>query len=601
MLAFVRRQFRGKNHALVAVDASEEYIVTRSVSEFCLLNIPAAVLGPRLLPFLTIKDTARLDSATMCRDLRKHLHDSFVGTNIFIPDGTEQFLWFAARQCCTEYLSMHKTCSMTSDMVLEPSFKSIKCLELSSESICAEVLTALLHNCEQLTTLHLQCTDVDWAKCTIIRTLNLKILDAMGNTTVTDQFMTMILEHSPRLQVLNICNGVITPRILHTAAGNCTELSSLYAWHAFESFDEAVIAQNEAGMSDVLTKCTQLHTLTACVYTATGFFSLHMCCVHLVKLSLSGSSRIGAQDTAIARMAQCCPNIGDLSLSHFEHCTDAGMYTIAQHLPQLHTLALFELYRITDDGVSAILSACAKLTKLNFYSCSDIEHDCLAHTTALTSLQLHTSILNEEVLCEAAQQNCNLRELSVVIGKSIDQWHVIPLEPTCLSGAVVHLSQLREFHYCSIEKNTKCINDMLLCALGQYCPLLTSLYLYNLYRVKGVTNTGGAALASLHQLRTIILQNCPKLGNRAVCAIAQGCPDLYKVSFARCSGVRSEGVRALAQYCHKLEHVNLIGCTWIREYALLELLHNARYLKEVLLSNAVIAKLPQCRWEESAF
>lgn len=603
MLSFILRQFRGRKCQGVIVDAEKD--AQKHVSEFCLIHIPAAVLGPRLLPFLTIKHAVRLDSAVINRDLRKHLHDAFVGTSIFVPVGTEQFSWFAARKCSTEYFSVHDRCSLTIPMITGPSMKSIKALRLAKPSISAHVLSTLLHNCEHLTTLYLQCTDVDWAKCTINRTLNMVYLDIMCNSTVTDEFMTMVLEHSPQLQVLNICRGKITPRILHTVAHHCTDLRSLYAWHAFESRDETVVVQYEAAMCDLLKSCTLLHTLDASVYTSAGFFSTDICTSSLLTVHLSGTGAWLSQDTAIVRMAQCCPSIQDLSLSNFRCCGNTSLYAIAQYLPHLHTLCLFQLQCITDEGVGAILTACTKLNALQIYGCHNVALYSLTHTTGiLTSLQLHTSDLDDDTLLQATQHNSHLQKRSITMGKDGDGDQFF-LSPTCLSGAVVYLPHLREFHFCDCaDKEAACISDTLLCALSQHCPLLASLILYT---CTCVTDTGASALSSLHQLHTLFLHHCPKLGNRAVCAIAQGCPDLYKVSFVQCSGVSSEGACVLAQYCRKLEHVNLIVCSWIREYALLELIHNARYLKEVrvlksfLLSNAVIAKLPQCRWEESAF
>jgi hypothetical protein len=285
-----------------------------------------------------------------------------------------------------------------------------------------------------------------------------------------------------------------------------------------------------------------------------------------------------------------------LELYHFPTATDVSCHAIANYLPHLHTLNVNDLQGVTDIGVSAVRSACVKLTTLDISSCYNVRGGGLAlgpsgvleHLT-LSSIGTPT----EENLISCAQHNYNLCTLEILLHKNA---HTPDLPSTALSRSVVYLTQLTEFDYqCLGEKENTCVNDELLSALGQYCSMLVKLRLRD---GRCITSAGFKALSGLSCLEELTLDHCTQLNNSSTTAIAQGCRNMRKLSVVGCVWVTSPGISAIARCCSKLTYLNISECSWVRDCAILELIRCLPHLGTVivkdnyLLSAAVKSKRP---------
>jgi len=333
------------------------------------------------------------------------------------------------------------------------------------------------------------------------------------------------------------------------------------------------------------------------MFTARGL----MCDEDQIKLRLKHvvlQGHLGIQDGAVRNFLRCCPHIEHLELLEFFHSTDECLYAVAEHLPLLHTLVIYKLRAVTDAGVSAIRNACPRIRHFELISGDQVQNKCLSQGPAgvLEHLSIYAIRITDDTLIRCAQHNYSLRVLRIYVwNMEVEGLGIgFRLSADTLNRMVSCLPQLEEFSFNSTHESQIYCNDGTLQALATFCPQLKIL---KLPQGNLLTNAGLEKLGLLRCLQEIQMINCPNLANSALCAIAQGCPELTTINMSSCKFVTSVGIYALGRHCRKLQVLGALSCGWIRDYALIEVLDNAPDLRRLdvdhglLRGAAVIARI----------
>jgi hypothetical protein len=221
--------------------------------------------------------------------------------------------------------------------------------------------------------------------------------------------------------------------------------------------------------------------------------------------------------------------------------TDAVLYAIGQRCSKLETLYMFEFLEPADDrgmtdvGVRAALEGCPLLRE------TDVE------------FALHIST---EIRVELARR----RDMTTLEAK---RWWGMNDE---LAQAVLAVSPSLTTLSCA--ERCEWLTNATLAVCAQRCPLVTNVTLQTCILI---TDHGVRVLVSrlASRLRYVDLQNCPRLSDDTMLAIADHCPQLETV-VCIISSVSNTAVVKLAEGCNQLAHVYLC-CTQVGDAGLVAL------------------------------
>mmetsp|Transcript_25376 Transcript_25376/g.24277 ORF Transcript_25376/g.24277 Transcript_25376/m.24277 type:complete len:301 (-) Transcript_25376:4-906(-) len=191
-------------------------------------------------------------------------------------------------------------------------------------------------------------------------------------------------------------------------------------------------------------------------------------------------------DESIVRLAECCPYLQDLNMSHSRKITDSGLLRLAEKKKRwcevqkmnivfysnLQSLNMEMCEGITAAGVLGIVEGCPNLHSL--------------------SLRFRGSILNDESVIKIAESCPQLRLLDLVVPECFESYvtdaSIIKLAECChdlqslsVSGCldVTDISILKIVESCpnihKLELGKCYIQDLELIKIGQSCPNFTVL------------------------------------------------------------------------------------------------------------------------------
>lgn len=143
------------------------------------------------------------------------------------------------------------------------------------------------------------------------------------------------------------------------------------------------------------------------------------------------------------------------------------------------------------------------------------------------------------------------------------------------------------------------ITDAAVIALARWCPKLLSLNLRNCSRI---TSRGIIALTQgCSQLLSLNLHGCEKITDAAVIALSQGCPQLSSLDLEWCIKITDAAVIALSQRCPRLSFLNLTFCQHLTDKSVIALAQGCPELATLSLyacfhvTYAAVIALAECQ------
>eukprot|EP01034_Spumella_vulgaris_P022496 gene22496-28624_t len=154
-----------------------------------------------------------------------------------------------------------------------------------------------------------------------------------------------------------------TPKLISSLARHCgAELREL---HTNTSVNDECLLK----LSEHCPNLRTLHLQDCPGVTDQSVVALAESAPHLGSLSLSGCS---VSDLSIARIAECCTQLTELSIDNCMYIGDEALLAAAAHCPSLKTLEVFGNHNITDASMRRIAENCVHLQKVVLSNCSAI-------------------------------------------------------------------------------------------------------------------------------------------------------------------------------------------------------------------------------------
>jgi len=342
-----------------------------------MMKLPDDMFRLELIPYLSVDDVVRLDSACMNHKYRTQLMGKISGM-ILLGDKDKSvkaslFKWLGMRRIYfmtfifedensflstmeNKYVDQFKYIqqvfirgSIRDDMVIfiishGPCLLSIYIGDHSQPSpqITDQALQSIAQHCTRLKSLHLQyCDQITDAgiisissHCTGLQSLNLE-----GCSQITDTSIISISTHYSRLQSLNLFG--------------CRHLT-------------------DASMLSISTHCNMLKFLDLdfCHQISdAGIISISTHCTGVQSLDLGWCTQI--TDASIISISIHCSGLQSLNLGDCHQITDASIISISKNCTGLQRLFV-SFTSITDASLIAIAKNCTELQLLNTHDCNGL-------------------------------------------------------------------------------------------------------------------------------------------------------------------------------------------------------------------------------------
>lgn len=287
-----------------------------------------------------------------------------------------------ATHCCAlETLDMHG-CSEVTDVAIVA--LAVNCSQLRKLDICActkvsdHGITALGRQCHRLNEIYCEgCSRINEAAFSILVTMrgsNLLRLNCNFCSTSNDLAKDIALS-CQQLKLLHICNcNTLTDDVLCSIAKSCPALENVDIDYCTQISDAGVI-----GLAKRCSNLTSLSVQYCSLIADEGVVALALHC-HDLKIFLA-SGNFGITSDGIVAFVRRHVNIKQLAIGACS-VSDEAVLAIAKFCPLLENLELFGNVRITDTGVSSLVS-CSRLRVLRASGCerlTDISIMCLLHS-----------------------------------------------------------------------------------------------------------------------------------------------------------------------------------------------------------------------------
>ncbi|XP_069406219.1 F-box/LRR-repeat protein 2-like isoform X2 [Ovis canadensis] len=282
--------------------------------------------------------------------------------------------------------------------------------------------------------------------------------------------------------------------------------------------------------------------------------------LQLQELSLHSCRDLSTE--AVAALCHQQPGLTSLDLSGCSELADGAVLAVSRGLRHLRRLSLRKLQRLTDAGCSA-LGGLQELQSLDMAECCLVRGQELAQSlgsvcgapSSLASLSLAycSSLKDASVLSLIPALGPRLRVLD--LSSCVALTNQI-LQAICTY--LTHLSVLR-LAWC------KELGDWGLLGLEQ--PIKAPLQEPQVLRFP--------------QLRQLSLSLLPALTDKALVAVAKGCPSLERLALSHCSLLSDQGWAQAAGSWPRLQHLNLSSCSQLTEQTLDSIGQACRQLRMV--------------------
>ncbi|XP_065781589.1 F-box/LRR-repeat protein 2-like isoform X3 [Muntiacus reevesi] len=282
--------------------------------------------------------------------------------------------------------------------------------------------------------------------------------------------------------------------------------------------------------------------------------------LQLQELSLHSCRDLSTE--AVAALCHQQPGLTSLDLSGCSELADGAVLAVSRGLRHLRHLRLRKLQRLTDAG-------CSALGGLRELQCLDMAECCLVRGRELA-----------QSLGSVCGPPPPLASLSLAYCSSLKDASVLSLIP-----ALSPRLRVLDLSSCVALTNQ---------TLQAICTYLTHLSVLRLAWCRelgdwGLLGLGEPIKAPLQepqvlrfpQLRQLSLSLLPALTDKALVAVAKGCPSLERLALSHCSLLSDHGWAQAASFWPRLQHLNLSSCSQLTEQTLDSIGQACRQLRMV--------------------
>ena len=344
----------------------------------------------------------------------------------------------------------------------------------------------------------------------------------------------------------------------------------------------------------------------------------------LFRSSQSVKNASDLTDDALVAVANCCPNLEELSLSGMSQVTQSGLSVITTQCPHLKCV---RVSLANGNLVLPIIFAnCRELTHLRmvYFRMDDENLPAPAFhevSTSLKSLKLGGFLLSEDALA-ALDERCPALTALELFGSGEGYAHLSSIAHRfphlvrlcfCVKGhaddeataAFVRSHPMLE----SLQLQEAPITDSALSAIAACCPSFTSL---SIGGCKAVTSVGICHVAkACTLLEKLFVQECSLVSGDAVCEVARSCcrmkclnlnglllADRDVVEIATLIGNRLEyleidgaavgdtGLSAIAAHCPRLRHLSVASAKGVSDAGVAEVAKHCPQLQFLNVSKS---------------
>ncbi|XP_068595861.1 uncharacterized protein fbxl9 [Brachionichthys hirsutus] len=352
----------------------------------------------------------------------------------------------------------------------------------------------------------------------------------------------------------------------------------------------------------------------------------------LEELCLHGSKEL--TDYAVEVLVKHQPNLQKLDISACPRLTNRAVEAVVLGLKTLTHLSLSHDWRITEDGLTDLLSV-SSLRSLDLSECLHINGTEMVNSLerfGVARAQLETLSLKrcpyirDSTVFSLAQFFGNtLRELDLTSCVNVTDLSLRSIATWLKRLVVLRLGwckEITDWGLLGMEETRKCEADK---EMGDKGPRFTRTFGNMGFfmpppslldeQPKPVTHKEllkrqpGTSLLALRMLQELDLSGCPKVTDSSItqvvrypdlrhlslstlpeitdaslASVAQHCRSLTSLTCSHCSGISDHGVAQAAPYLHRLQHLCLSGCGDITDKSLFLVVQQCKRLRTLHIS-----------------
>ncbi|XP_019191582.1 PREDICTED: uncharacterized protein LOC109186126 [Ipomoea nil] len=293
------------------------------------------------------------------------------------------------------------------------------------------------------------------------------------------------------------------------------------------------------------------------------------------ELFVNSFERCGTGNLTVLQLDQCGRCLPDYTLL-------ATLARLPNSLPALTTISLKAACRLSDIGLTALVSSAPSLRSINLSQCSLLSSNgikCLSDSLG--------SVLKELYLDDCEAIDCSLVLPFLLKLEHLEVLSVAGIPEVCddfvIEFVTRHGHNMREL----VLKDCKKLTDRSVKAVAESCPRLCAIDLSNLC---GLTDYSIGYLANgcraLHKLKLcrnafsdeaiaayletsgkwlkeLSLNNIKKVSHNTAMSVAEHCRNLVSLDVSWCRNLTDEALGLIADSCLSLEVLKVFGCTQI--------------------------------------
>ena len=324
------------------------------------MMLPDDMFRQDLLPYLTVHDIVKLDSACMNHNYRPQLMEKISGV-ILLGDKDDEYM----KASLFKWLGIRRIYLIEMNLRFEDnsSFAS------SMENLYVNQFRYTQHVIMR-GTIRDDMAILILSHCLFLLSIDISESydDDESSPQITDHTLQSIAEHcTGRLQSLSLsyCREITDTGVI-TISEHCTNLKSLNLGDCCEITDASIIS--------ISTHCTELQLLNLenCQITDACIISISTHCTKLESLSIESCDLI--TDASIISISSHCTGLQLLNLWCCQQITDVSIISISIHCTGLKKLFV-RCTAITDASLIAIVKNCTGLQLLDTYQCNGLSSE----------------------------------------------------------------------------------------------------------------------------------------------------------------------------------------------------------------------------------
>ena len=373
---------------------------------------------------------------------------------------------------------------------------------------------------------------------------NLEVLSLAGLPQISNEGLDVLAQKCKHLRLLNVSNcGRLTHDVMVMFAKNNKRLSTLHA-SATRITDDGLSMLCTSLSGDFLLNVD----LSFCRdITDFGIITLSQVCPNIKSMNLCSVSRV--TDTGVQHLLANCWKLEDLNLEDiflldnrafwFNSTFDGRPAANELMLKSLINVNLKDCVNLSTHGLLGISERCRKIEQFILSGCEKVSND---------SLMTLTQCLGHAIPACDSFKKLDLSYCTLVTANGI-----LGLLPFC--ACLEHLN---------VSGNTS-VDDDFIHQLCLVCPTIQQLVLQKCVRV---TNVGLCSLADFLWVEVLDITGCSRITDDGIEILTSACTGLLKLSMKKLNKITARTINAVSRACACIELLDVRECINISQQSI---------------------------------